>query len=122
MDDLNLVTLSQESDGLSPADIKESIDSIVRKRAVQEADDMADGALKTPITMEELTKSIQHLKTSNGRTNQLLKSFSAEELKKLPMKQQAYVSEAVRQLLAELHVQELRDAVKSGKITAGSLQ
>lgn len=113
MEDLDLATLSQESDGLSPADIKESIASIVRKRAVQEADDMDDGALKTPITMEELIGSIQHLKTSNGRTNQLLKSFSSEELQKLPLKQQAYVSDAVRQLLAELHIQELREAVKS---------
>lgn len=89
---------------------------------MKESDNIDDETLKTPITMEELIGSIKHLKTSNGKTNELLKSFSPEELQKLPEKQQAYVCEAVHQLLSELHMKELRQAVQSGKINAPDLQ
>lgn len=113
MDDIDLAGLAQESDGLSPADIEESINSIVRKRAVKESDSIDDMTLKTPITMHELVGSINHLKTSNGKTNQLLKSFSPEELQKLPADQQAYVREAIQHILLESHIRELREAVQS---------
>ena len=105
--------LSQESDGLSPADIEESINSIVRKRAVKESDDIDDISLKTSITMDEIIDSIRHLKTSNGKTNQLLKSFSPEELQKLPDEQQRYVRDAINQILLESHMREIREAVQS---------
>lgn len=118
IDDIDLQILAQESDGLSPADIEESINSIVRKRAVEESDDIEDVTLKSVITMEELVGSVKHLKTSNGKTNQLLKSFSPEELQKLPKDQQSYVREAIQHILLESHIKELREAVLSGKITA----
>lgn len=121
-ENIDLSVLAQASDGLSPADIEESIKSIVRKRAVQESDDTANEMFKTPITMGELLGSIQYLKTSNGKTNQLLKSFSTEELQKLSKDQQAYVRDAIHQILLESHMRELREAVKSGKINADSLQ
>lgn len=113
MSDIDIQILAQESDGLSPADIEESINSIVRKRAVRESDDIENANLRTPVTMEELVESIKHIKTSNGKTNQLLKSFSPEELQKLSKKQQAYVSEAIHQLLLESHLRELRASVQS---------
>jgi transitional endoplasmic reticulum ATPase len=121
-ENIDLSVLAQASDGLSPADIEESIKSIVRKRAVKESDDTMNEEFKTPISMEELIGSIQHLKTSNGKTNQLLKSFSPEELQKLPADQQAYVRDAIHQILLESHIKELRGAVQSGKINADALQ
>lgn len=118
MSDIDIAVLAQESDGLSPADIEESINSIIRKRAVKESDDVTDDTLKTPVTMNEILDSIKHLKTSNGKTNQLLKSFSHEELQKLSEAQQAYVRDAIQHILLESHIRELREAVQSGKITA----
>lgn len=117
MADLDFSCLAQESDGLSPADIEESINSIVRKRAVRESDDIENMTFKTAITMEEIIDSIKYLKTSNGKTNQLLKSFSPEELQKLPQDQQSYVRDAIGHILLESHIKELREAVQSGKIT-----
>ncbi|EKD44698.1 MAG: hypothetical protein ACD_71C00040G0001 [uncultured bacterium (gcode 4)] len=122
MSDIDIQILAQESDGLSPADIEESINSIVRKRAVRESDDIEDANLRTPVTMEELVESIKHIKTSNGKTNQLLKSFSSEELQKLSKKQQAYVSEAIHQLLLESHLRELRASVQSWRVNLPDLQ
>ena len=90
----------------------------MRKRAVRESDDITDATLKTSITMDEMRDSIKYLKTSNGKTNQLLKSFSPEELQKLSQDQQAYVRDAIQQILLESHIKEFREAVQSGKITA----
>ncbi len=122
MKDIDLTVLAQESDGLSPADIEESINSIIRKRAVKESDNIDDISFKISITMDEIIDSIKHLKTSNGKTNQLLKSFSPEELQKLSPIQQSYVRDAIQQVLLESHIKEVREGVQSGKITVGSLQ
>jgi hypothetical protein len=89
----------------------------VRKRAVRESEDTEDVSHKASITTEEILDSIKHLKTSNGKTNQLLKSFSPEELQRLSPDQQSYVKDAIQHILLESHIKEVRDAVQSGKIT-----
>lgn len=121
-DTLNLDALAIESEGLSGADIKESIRRVLELRAMKEIETMEDEQTRRPIETEEIIESIKHLKKSNGKANQLLASFSPEELRKLPKERQAFVRDAISQILLDQHLKELREAVTSGKVSTRQLQ
>ncbi|EKE27391.1 MAG: hypothetical protein ACD_3C00214G0002 [uncultured bacterium (gcode 4)] len=119
---INLSELSRNSESLSWADIEEIIRMTIEDKAIEQINKIWTWEEVDVINEADIIRSINEMKSSNWKANEIIKSFSKEWLsKELKWPNQEYLREAIYKVFLEKTSAELNGAVDSGKISTALL-
>ncbi|EKE30324.1 MAG: hypothetical protein ACD_2C00007G0006 [uncultured bacterium (gcode 4)] len=119
---INLSELSRQTESLSWADIEELIRMTIEEKAIEQIKGIWTWKDVELISDEDIIRSINEMKTSNWKANEIIKSFSIESLiKELKWANGEFLREAITKILTDKTVAEMQSAVDSGKISTAQL-
>lgn len=119
---INLNELAKMSEWLSWSDIEDVIRMTIENKVIEQVNKIWTWEETSSIDENDIVHSINELKTSNWKANEIIKSFWIESLlKELKWENRVHFLEWIHRIISDKTVQEIRTATDSWKITTGQL-